>query len=518
MAVIGDLLNGFGAVLEPQNLLLAALGVTLGTLVGVLPGIGPALTIALLLPLTFNFSDPTGAFIMFAGIYAGGMYGGSTTSILLNTPGESSSVATAIEGFQMAKRGRARAALATAAIGSFVAGTVGIVLLTLVAQPMADLAVSFQPADYFALTVLAFASVTALVGKSLVRGFGSLFLGLLIGCIGIDQVSGQSRLTLGLTQLDNGIDIVIVAVGLFAVGEALHTAAKLRRRGDEELLHPEADDPRGGARWLTRRDFRRSWKPWLRGAAVGFPFGAMPAGGAEVPTFLSYSVEKRLTRHPEEFGKGAIEGVAGPEAANNASFSGTLVPLLTLGIPTSATAAIMLSSFQVFNLQPGPELFDTQSALVWALIASLYVANVMLLVLNLPLIKLWVKVLEIPRPALYTGILMFGTLGVYSISNSVTEVLIMYAIGVLGFFLRRADFPIAPVILGVILGPLMEAQLRRTLIVSDGELTALVSRPLSIVLLVLAAAAVFLPYVPTLLARLRGRPATAGRLTFGDED
>ena len=516
MDVLGDLLNGFGAALEPQNLLLAALGVTLGTLVGVLPGIGPALTIALLLPLTFNFSDPTGAFIMFAGIYAGGMYGGSTTSILLNTPGESSSVATAIEGFQMAKRGRARAALATAAIGSFVAGTVGIVALTLVARPMADLAVSFQPADYFALTVLAFASVTALVGKSLVRGFTSLFLGLLIGCIGIDQVSGQSRLTLGLTQLDNGIDIVLVAVGLFAVGEALHMAAKLRRSGDEELLSPGDDDPRRG--WLTRRDFGRSWKPWLRGAAVGFPLGAMPAGGAEVPTFLSYSMEKRLTKHPEEFGQGAIEGVAGPEAANNASFSGTLVPLLTLGIPTSATAAIMLSSFQVFNLQPGPELFDTQSALVWALIASLYVGNVMLLILNLPLIKLWVKVLEIPRPALYSGILMFGTLGVYSISNSVTEVLIMYTIGALGFFLRRADFPIAPVILGVILGPLMEAQFRRTLIVSDGQLSALVSRPLSIGLLVLAVLAVLLPYLPTLLSRLRGRPATAGRLTFGDED
>jgi putative tricarboxylic transport membrane protein len=329
-------------------------------------------------------------------------------------------------------------------------------------------------------------------------------------------VSGQSRLTLGLTQLDNGIDIVLVAVGLFAVGEALHVAAKLRRRGHEELL--SADDPVDGGRWLSRRDWGRSWKPWLRGAAVGFPFGAMPAGGAEVPTFLSYSMEKRLTKHPEEFGKGAIEGVAGPEAANNASFSGTLVPLLTLGIPTSATAAIMLSSFQVFNLQPGPELFDTQSALVWALIASLYVGNVMLLILNLPLIKLWVKVLEIPRPALYSGILMFGTLGVYSISNSVTEVLIMYVIGALGFFLRRADFPIAPVILGVILGPLMEAQLRRTLIVSDGRLSALVSRPLSIALLVLAALAVLAPYLPSLLSRLRGRPATAGRLTFGDED
>jgi putative tricarboxylic transport membrane protein len=511
--VLGDLVNGFGSALTPENLMLAALGVTLGTFVGVLPGIGPALTIALLLPLTFNFSDPTGAFIMFAGIYAGGMYGGSTTSILLNTPGESASVATAIEGFQMAKRGRARPALATAAIGSFVAGTISIVLLTFVAQPVANLAVKFQPADYFWLTVLAFASVTALVGRSLVRGFTSLALGLLIGFVGIDQVSGQSRLTVGIDQLNNGIDVVLVAVGLFAVGEALHVAAIMRRRPQEEIVEPGA----GGARaWLSPRDWARSWRPWLRGAALGFPFGAMPAGGAEVPTFLSYSVEKRLTKHPEEFGKGAIEGVAGPEAANNASFSGTLVPLLTLGIPTSATAAIMLSAFQIFNLQPGPQLFDEQSELVWALIASLYVANVMLLVLNLPLIKIWVKVLELPRPALYTGILMFGTLGVYSLSNSVTEVLVMFAIGLLGFGLRRSEFPIAPVILGVILGPLMEAQFRRTLIVSDGDLGALFSRPLSLGLMTLAILAIGLPYLPAVIARMRGK--RAGRLALAEED
>jgi len=515
MDILGDLANGFGAALTPENLALAMLGVTLGTLVGVLPGIGPALTIALLLPLTFNFSDPTGAFILFAGIYAGGMYGGSTTSILLNTPGESSSVATAIEGFQMAKRGRAKAALATAAIGSFVAGTISIVLLTFVAQPVANLAVKFQPPDYFALTVLAFASVTALVGRSLVRGFTSLALGLLIGFVGIDQVSGQSRLTVGVDQLNNGIDIVLVAVGLFAVGEALHVAAVMRRRGEEERVDP--DQVGGRHRWLSPRDWARSWRPWLRGAALGFPFGAMPAGGAEVPTFLSYSLEKRLARHPEEFGKGAIEGVAGPEAANNASFSGTLVPLLTLGIPTSATAAIMLSAFQIFNLQPGPQLFEQQSGLVWALIASLYVANVMLLVLNLPLIRIWVKVLELPRPALYTGILMFGTLGVYSLSNSVTEVLIMFAIGLLGFALRRSEFPIAPVILGVILGPLMEAQFRRTLIVSDGDLSALVSRPLSVFLLALAVLAIGLPYLPAVIAKLRGRSAP-GRIALGESD
>jgi putative tricarboxylic transport membrane protein len=502
LVLAANLIDGFGEVLSPQNLLLAAAGVTLGTLVGVLPGIGPALTVALLLPITFNFSDPVGAFILFAGIYAGGMYGGSTTSILLNTPGESASVATAIEGFQMARRGRARAALATAAIGSFVAGTIGIVALTLIAEPVADLAVKFRAEDYFALTLLAFASVTALTSTSLGRGMASLAVGLLLGFVGIDQLTGQSRLTFGVDQLGNGIDIVIVAVGLFAVGEALHMAAKLRQ-GGEEIVRPE--DPGSGAgRWLSRSDARRSWKPWLRGAAIGFPFGALPAGGAEVPTFLSYATEKRLSKHREEFGTGAIEGVAGPEAANNASFSGTLVPLLTLGIPTSATAAIMLAAFQIFNLQPGPELFTNNSELVWTLIASLYVGNVMLLLLNLPLIRLWVKVLEVPRALLYAGILVFATLGVYSLSGSTVEVLVMYAIGVLGFFMRRYDFPIAPVILGVILGPLMETQGRRALVGSGGDVGVFVGRPLTVVLLVVAIAALVVPHMPALMRRLRG--------------
>jgi putative tricarboxylic transport membrane protein len=522
LPLAANLIDGFGAVLSPQNLLLAALGVTLGTLVGVLPGIGPALTIALLLPLTFNFSDPVGAFILFAGIYAGGMYGGSTTSILLNTPGESASIATAIEGFQMAKRGRARAALATAAIGSFVAGTIGVVLLTLVAQPMADLAITFRAEDYFALAILAFASVTALVGRSIIRGWTSLAIGLLIGCVGIDALTGQSRLTLGVDQLGNGIDIVLVAVGLFAVGEALHMASRLRHEGDHELIDPENDDHEHHdppSRWLSRSDARRSWKPWLRGAAIGFPFGALPSGGAEVPTFLSYSVEKKLTKHPEEFGKGAIEGVAGPEAANNASFCGTLVPLLTLGIPTSATAAIMLASFQIFNLQPGPQLFTQNSLLVWTLIASLYVANVMLLLLNLPMIRVWVKVLEIPRPALYSGILVFATLGVYSLSGSTVEVMVMYVIGVLGFFMRRCAFPIAPVILGVILGPVMETQFRRALTASGGDATVFVDRPLTIGLLATAVLALVLPYAPAIVARLRGRERPVpGRLAFADND
>ena len=497
MDVLGNLLDGFATALSPQNLLLAALGVTLGTLAGVLPGIGPALTVALLLPLTYNF-EPTGAFIMFAGIYYGGMYGGSTTSILLNTPGESASVATTFEGFAMAKAGRGGAALATAAIGSFVAGTISTLAITFVAPAVARLALLFQPADYFALTVLAFVSVTALVGHSPVRGLVSLFVGLFIGLIGIDLLSGRARFTFGVTALLDGLDIVVVAVGLFAVGEALYVASRLRHGGGEVV-------PLRGSVWMTKDEWRRSWRPWLRGTLIGFPLGTLPAGGAEIPTFLSYSLEKRLSRHKEEFGRGAIEGVAGPEAANNAAFSGVLVPLLTLGIPTSATAAILLAAFQIYRLQPGPLLFENSPELVWALIASLYIGNVMLLVLNLPLVRLWVALLTIPRPLLSAGILVFATLGVYSLAGSLVDVLVMYAIGVMGFFMRRYDFPVGPTVLGVILMPLAEAQFRRALAISQGDWSIFVTRPLSLVILVLAAAALLAPYAPAFFATGAGQ-------------
>lgn len=512
MEVFNYLLGGFANALTPQYLLLAAIGVTIGTAVGVLPGIGPALTVALLLPLTYSF-DPAGALIMFAGIYYGGMYGGSTTSILLNTPGESASVATTFEGFAMAKSGRAGPALATAAIGSFVAGTLSTMLLTFVAPLLARVALLFQPADYFALTVLAFVSVTALVGSSLIRGMISLFIGLFFGLIGIDVLSGQARLTFGVVELLDGIDVVVVAVGLFAVGEALYVASQLRH-SKEEIL-----DVRSSV-WMNREEWRRSWPAWLRGALIGFPLGALPAGGAEIPTFLSYTLEKRLSKHKDEWGRGAIEGVAGPEAANNAAFSGVLVPLLTLGLPTSATAAILLAAFQIYNLQPGPLLFQKSPDLVWTLIASLYIGNVMLLILNLPLIRMWVKILTIPRPLLYSGILVFGTLGVYSIANSFVDVLLMYAIGVIGFFMRRFQLPVGPAILGLILLPLAEAQFRRALAISQGDLSVFVTRPLSLGLLLAALAALVLPYLPALAARLTGKQTSAGRLVFGkgDED
>jgi putative tricarboxylic transport membrane protein len=499
MDVLGDLAGGFGTALTLENLLFAAVGVTLGTLVGVLPGIGPALTVALLLPLTYNF-DPIGAFIMFAGIYYGGMYGGSTTSILLNTPGESASVVTTIEGFQMAKRGRGGAALSTAAIGSFVAGTICTLAITFLAPVVAGLARSFQPADYVGLMVLAFASITALLGRSLLRGAISLFVGLFIGLIGIDGQTGQERFTFGVTQLLNGLDIVVVAVGLFAVGEALYVASRLRHVKEEIV-------PVRGSLLMDRDELRRSWRPWLRGAGIGFPIGALPAGGAEIPTFLSYALEKRLNpRAP--WGKGAIEGVAGPEAANNAAFSGVLVPLLTLGIPTSATAAILLAAFQIYNLQPGPQLFANSPELVWALIASLYIGNVMLLVLNLPLIRIWIKILSIPRPTLYAAILVFATLGVYSLANSLVDVLVMYLIGAIGFFMRRYDFPVGPLILGVILGPMLETQFRRALQVSQGDLSIFVTRPMAAILLLVAVATLIAPHLPRLLGHGR-------RLVFG---
>jgi putative tricarboxylic transport membrane protein len=513
MSSFADLLSGFGTVLSPEYLLFALIGVTIGTLVGVLPGIGPALTIALLLPVALRIDDPIGTLIMFSGIYYGAMYGGSTTSILLNTPGESASVATSIEGYQMARRGRARAALATSAIGSFVAAIITTILLTFVMTPMAKLAVTFRASDYFALALLAMVTVTAVVGNSLVRGMLSLTFGLFLGLVGIDSLTGQARFTFGQLELLDGVDIVVVIVGLFAIGETLYIASRLRHLPDK--VAPLEPAGRGVA-WLSRSDWARSWRPWLRGTALGFPFGALPSGGAELPTFLSYLYEKRRSKHREEFGQGAIEGVAGPEAANNASFSGVLVPLLTLGIPTSATAAVILAAFSYFNLSPGPQLFEQNSELVWALIASLFVGNVMLLALNLPMIRLWVKVLQVPRPLLYSGILVFATLGVYAASGSVVDVLLAYVIGVIGLFMRYLEFPIAPVILGVILGPLMEIQFRRALLLSDGDLSVFVTRPLTLILLLLAVGALGLPHLPRLVGRLRGREAA--RLTLAEDD
>jgi putative tricarboxylic transport membrane protein len=478
-----------------MNLLFALIGVLLGTAVGVLPGIGPALTVALLLPVTYKL-DPGGSLIMFAGIYYGGMYGGSTTAILINTPGESASMATALEGNRMAKAGRGGPALATAAIGSFVAGGIATLGITFLAPWLVEIAIGFGPEDYFALMCLAFVTVSATFGASPVRGLTSLFVGLALGLVGIDKLTGQARLTFGVPELLDGVEITTLAVGLFAVGEALYVASRRNRR--EEQIEPVRGSP-----WMTREDWKRSWKPWLRGTAFGFPIGALPAGGAEIPTFLSYSVEKRLTRHPQDFGKGAIEGVAGPEAANNASAAGTLVPLLTLGLPTSATAAMMLAGFQQYGLNPGPLLFAEKPDLVWGLIASLLIANAMLLVLNLPLVGLWVRLLSIPQPWLYAGIVAFAVMGTLAAKPSVVELMMLTAFGIMGFLMRRYDYPIAPVVVGLILGPMAESQLRRALSISLGDPLALVQSPVAATLLALSLIALLAPFVMTRLAAFR---------------
>jgi putative tricarboxylic transport membrane protein len=485
MDALAGLSQGFAVALTPVNLLWALVGVSLGTAIGVLPGIGPALTIALLLPITFKV-DATAAFILFAGIYYGAMYGGSTTSILLNTPGESATIITALEGNQMARRGRAGAALATAAIGSFVAGTLGTVGLTFLAPWVVEFALKFGPADYFSLMVLAFVTVSAVLGNSAVRGLISLFFGVWLGLIGIDLQTGQPRFTFGLLELLDGINVIVVAVGLFAVGETLYLAAR-HGSGKDEIL-PVTDSV-----WMTAEDWKRSWKAWLRGTGIGFPIGALPAGGAEVPTFLSYYIEKKLSPRPEEFGRGAIEGVAGPEAANNASAAGVLVPMLTLGLPTSATAAIMLSAFQSYGINPGPLLMQSQPQLVWGLIASLYIGNVMLLILNLPLVGLWVRILSVPPPLLYGGILVFATIGTYGISQSPIDLVLLYAVGLVGYAMRCFDFPAAPVIIGMILGPLAEQEFRRAMTISQGDVTVLLTRPLSATLLAIAVLALLAP-------------------------
>jgi putative tricarboxylic transport membrane protein len=459
------LLDGFGNALTAQNLMFGLLGTFLGTLVGVLPGIGPALAIALLLPVTLSV-DPTSALIMFAAVFYGAMYGGSTTSILLNTPGEAGAVITSVEGHKMAKKGRAGAALTTAAIGSFVAGLISTILLAAAAPTLAELALKVQPAGYVALIVFAFAAVGTLLGSSRTRGLVSLSVGLIIGLVGADQQTGINRLSFGIQEATDGLEVIVVIISFFAIGEVLYMASRFKDNAWRVL-------PVKGKVWMDREDLRRSWKPWLRGTAIGFPMGLIPAGGSEVPTFISYSVEKNLSKNKEEFGEGAIEGVAGPEAANNANAAGVLVPLLALGLPTSATAAIMLVALRNFNLQPGPMLFEMNGPLVWTLIASLFVGNTLLLLLNLPLIRIWIQLLQIPRHYLYAGIATFGLLGAYSLNNSVFDLRVALVLGFIGYLFRRFGVPNTPLVLGVILGPTLEIQFRQALQLSNGDYSIL---------------------------------------------
>ena len=487
MDIFSNLIAGFSTALTPENLLFGLIGVVLGTAIGVLPGIGPALTISLLLPLTFGL-NPTSAFIMFGGIYYGAMYGGSTTSILVKTPGESASVVTALDGYEMARRGRGGAALATAAIGSFVAGTFATIGLMLLARVLADFAVLIGAPEYFGIMLLALTAVTGLGGDSAPKAMFATVLGLGISMIGIDLQTGQARFTFGVPELLNGVEVVAAAGGLFAVGEVLWNAGTGKTSQDEVIKTI-------GTLMMNRDEWRRSIPSWIRGSILGFIVGVLPGAGATVATFLSYNLEKRSSKTPEEFGKGSIEGVAGPEAANNAAAGGAMVPLLALGIPGSGTTAVMLAALQQYGLNPGPLFFDKNPTLVWGLIASLYIGNLLLLILNLPLVGLWVKMLDIPKPLLFSGILMFALVGVLAQNGGTVDMLILIVLGLIAFFMMRHGIPIAPAILGVVMGPLVEQEFRRALSIGRGDPSIFFQRPMAAFMLALCVISVLIPII-----------------------
>ena len=477
-SLISNMSTGFSVALSPNNLVFGLLGVLIGTAVGVQPGLGPSVAIALLLPLTFGL-EPTTAFILFGGIYYGTMYGGSTTSILINTPGDAASSVSTFEGYPMAKKGLGGVALATSAIGSFIGGTFATFMLMIAATSLASATLWFGPPEYFSLMLFALTMVTGMAGKSLPRGLFALALGLGLAMIGIDLQTGENRLTFGVEELYGGIDVALGAVGLFAVGEALWLIAAPSSGPTEQLPTNRL--------WLTLDEWKRSAFPWIRGSLVGFFSGLLPGTGATFATFMAYGVERRFAKNPQEFGKGAIEGLAGPEAANNAAAGASMVPLLALGIPGSATTAIMLVAFQLYGLQPGPTLLENNKELVWGLIASLYVANVLLVILNLPLVGLWVQLLRIPKGLLTAIILVFSTIGAYSLQGSLGDVVIVWLLGVVAFLLRRYGFPIAPVLLGLVLGPLIEQDLRRSLAMSSGDFGIFLTRPIAAGILALIA-------------------------------
>ena len=473
----------------PENLAWALAGCVLGTAMGVLPGFGPSVAVALLLPMTFHV-DITQAFIFFIAIACGGMYGGSTTSILLNTPGESASMVTAMEGNRMALNGRAGVALATAAIGSLIAGTLAALFVVWAAPWVAGIASKLGPAEIFMLMVMALGAVSAAIGKSTLRGMTALFIGLALACVGSESVSGVERLTGGLPLLRDGIDMVLVAVGLFVVAEVLHAA--LYGGQVRSTLNTV------GRVRLSSQDWKRSWRPWLRGTVIGTPFGCVPVGGIDMPTYVSYAAERYMARpaYRDEFGReGAIEGVAGPEAANNATVTAALIPLLTMGIPTSNTTAVMLGAFQNYGALPGPQWFTSGHALVWVLIASLFIGNLMLWVLNMPMVRMWTVLLRIPRPQLYAAMLVLATAGVYGMRQSMGDLFLLYGMGLLGVVLRRFDFPLTPLVIGVALGPLAEVQLRQAVAVGHGSWTIFVLQPVSLSLLIAVVALAVLPRV-----------------------
>jgi TctA family transporter len=488
MELISHLALGFETALSLQNLLYAFVGCLLGTLIGVLPGLGPAATIAMLLPITYAL-PPVSALIMLAGIYYGAQYGGSTTAILVNLPGESSSVVTAIDGYQMARQGRAGTALATAGISSFLAGCVATLVLAAFATPMSELAFKFGPAEYFSLMVLGLVGAVVLASGSLIKAIGMILLGLIMGLIGTDVNSGVARYSFDVPELTDGLNFVALAMGMFGFAEILSNV--------EQKEHRETFTDRVTHLFPRREDFRRMIPAALRGTVLGTFLGMLPGGGATLSSFASYTLEKKISRGSHEFGHGAIEGVAGPEAANNAGAQTSFIPLLTLGIPSNVVMALMVGAMTIHNIQPGPQVMSSNPELFWGLIASMWIGNLMLIVLNLPLIGLWVKLLKVPYRYLYPAILVFCCIGVYSVNNNTFDVFMTAAFGVAGYIFARCGMEPAPLLLGFVLGPMMEENLRRALLLSRGDFSVLVTRPLSASLL---AATVLLVLVVTLPA------------------
>ena len=493
METLTHILNGFVVATQPINLWYTFLGVFMGTIIGVLPGIGPSAGIALLIPITYGM-NPTSALIMMAGIYYGAKYGGSTTAILIRTPGEAASVMTSIDGYEMAKKGRAGAALAVSAIGSFIAGTIGVIGLTLFALPLTSMALKFGPAEYFTLMLFAMTAVSTLTGKSPAKGLIATILGLMIATIGIDLQSGQARYTMGIPEFQDGVGFVVVVVGLFAMAEVLRGLEGIYRGTSAEAMKIK------GKLWLTREEWRRSIGPIWRGGIIGFVIGVLPGAGGTIAAIMSYTTEKRLSKHPEEFGHGAIEGVAGPESANNSDTAGALVPLLTLGIPGGGATAVMLGAFIMYGVQPGPMLFQNRPDLVWGLINSMYIGNVMLVVLNLPLIGLFVRLLYIPQGILYPMIVAISAIGAYAINGSVIDLWLILLFGLIGYVFDKVDIPVAPLVLSLVLGGMMEQSFRQAMTISGGDLKIFYGSAITVTLLVMSLISVLLPFI---IPRLR---------------
>lgn len=466
-----NLITGFGIALTLTNLTFALIGALLGTIVGILPGLGPAATIALLLPISFQIGSPVTSIIMMAGIFYGAMYGGSTTSILVNIPGEAASVVTCIDGYQMALKGRAGPALGISAIGSFIAGTIGVIGLTFVAPPLAEFAIRFGPPEYFALTLLGLMMATLLSGTSILKGLIMVVLGLLLGAVGLDPISGEVRFTWGLLMLQEGIDFVTLAMGLFGIGEILYNL--------EKQLTTDLVTRKISHLWPTLKDWAESKWAIVRGSFIGFFIGILPGGGALISSLVSYGLEKKVSRHPEEFGKGAIQGVAGPESANNSAASASFIPLLTLGIPGNAAIAMIFAALLIQGVQPGPFLISERPDIFWGVVASMYIGNAMLLILNLPLVGIWVQLLRVPYAILAPVIVLFCCIGVYSIRNTVFDIWVMGVFGVIGYFFRKVELEPGPLILAFVMGPILERALRQSLLISAGSPLIFFKRPIA---------------------------------------